>query len=544
MKKKPNVVIFNPDEMRWDTLGHMGVNPATITPYLDEFARTDAVSFSNAYCQNPVCCPSRCSFFTGLYPHVRGHRTMQYLLHPDESSLFSEMKNAGYYVWMNDRNDLLAGQIPGFVESHADVIYSAKDDPRVNGKFSGNPKNANIRGEIGDKFYYSHFIGELTTDEDGVCYNNDDSCVDECIKVLGSGVTDKPIVAFLGLFFPHCPYGVEEPYFSAIDRSKLPPRAKKGSGKAKMHDSLRERMALDKLEETDWDELRANYLGMCMKIDNQFKRLCEGMKANGTYDDSLIIVLSDHGDFAGDYDLSEKSQNTFEDCLTRVPFLIKPPKGYPVDPGVTSSLVELVDFYATVMDYADIKPDHDHFGISLRPIVENRNKEIKDYVYCEGGRMPYEIQADEYHGVCGKGGSIPRFSEYWPKQDAQTDGDAHIKGTMIRDKQYKYIKRANGKDEFYDLTRDPLEEINVIDDPGYHDQILKMRLEMLDWYQKTCDIVPKKIDNRIKYSSLVSMLQGLPETVQDDIIQEYNEGLSGLGLAMLIRKKQSLYTKT
>ena len=98
MKKRPNIVIFNPDEMRWDTLGHMGLNPAAVTPNLDKFAREEAVSFSNAYCQNPVCVPSRCSFLTGLYPHVRGHRTMQHMLHEDESSLFSELKNAGYYV--------------------------------------------------------------------------------------------------------------------------------------------------------------------------------------------------------------------------------------------------------------------------------------------------------------------------------------------------------------------------------------------------------------------------------------------------------------
>ena len=210
-RKRPNIVIFNPDEMRWDALGHMGVNPAARTPYLDEFARTEAVSFSDAYCQNPVCCPSRCSFFTGLYPHVRGHRTMQHLLHQDESSMFSELKAAGYHVWMNDRNDLVAGQIPGLVESHADVIYSAKKDPRVTSPDHGKPVIANIRGKQGSKFYYSHYLGRLTTDAEGKCYNNDDACVDECIRVMGEGAGSKPMVAFLGLLYPHCPYGVEEP---------------------------------------------------------------------------------------------------------------------------------------------------------------------------------------------------------------------------------------------------------------------------------------------------------------------------------------------
>ncbi|MCR5294414.1 MAG: sulfatase-like hydrolase/transferase, partial [Lachnospiraceae bacterium] len=112
MSKRPNIVIFNPDEMRLDAMGHMG-NPAARTPFLDSFAETEAVSFRNAYCQNPVCVPSRCSFFTGLYPHVSGHRTMAYLLRPGESSLFSELKKSGYHVWMNARNDLYAAQYDG-----------------------------------------------------------------------------------------------------------------------------------------------------------------------------------------------------------------------------------------------------------------------------------------------------------------------------------------------------------------------------------------------------------------------------------------------
>lgn len=117
-----HIIIINPDEMRSDCLGHMG-NPAAQTPFLDNFAATQSVSFSNAYCQNPVCVPSRCSFLTGLYPHVYGHRTMNYLLREGETSLFQELKNAGYYVWMNARNDLVAGQYPGLAASHADEIY-------------------------------------------------------------------------------------------------------------------------------------------------------------------------------------------------------------------------------------------------------------------------------------------------------------------------------------------------------------------------------------------------------------------------------------
>lgn len=75
--KRHHIIIINPDEMRWDSMGHTG-SPAAHTPFIDEFVSSEAVSFDRAYCQNPVCVPSRCSFLTGLYPHVHGHRTMRF----------------------------------------------------------------------------------------------------------------------------------------------------------------------------------------------------------------------------------------------------------------------------------------------------------------------------------------------------------------------------------------------------------------------------------------------------------------------------------
>ena len=59
MKKRPNIVIINPDQMRADSMFHLG-NPAAVTPNLDELAK-EGVSFAHAFCQNPVCTPSRLS---------------------------------------------------------------------------------------------------------------------------------------------------------------------------------------------------------------------------------------------------------------------------------------------------------------------------------------------------------------------------------------------------------------------------------------------------------------------------------------------------
>lgn len=525
---KPNIIIFNPDEMRWDTMSHMG-NPAARTPFLDAFARTEAVSFSNAYCQNPVCVPSRCSFFTGLYPHVNGHRTMQHMLRQGDSTLLSELKNAGYYVWMNDRNDLLAGQVPGIMNQHADeVFYASLSKP------GPGPEDAGIRGQLGDKNFYSHFSGKLKQDENGRNYNSDDATVDAAIDRILHPVSDKPLCMFLGLMFPHTPYGVEEPYFSAIDRSKLPRRAGIGTQKPQMEARLRELMAMDAYTEEDWDELRAVYLGMCMKVDHQFQRLCDALKQAGIYDNTAIFFFSDHGDYAGDYSIPEKSQNTFEDCLTRVPLLIKPPKGQGVDAGITDSFAELVDFYATAMDYAGVEPDHDHFGKSLRPIIEDRTVQLRDYVFCEGGRMPYEQQCDEYHAAAGTG-AIPRGSMYWPRQNAQLDDEAHAKGTMIRDRAYKYIHRTNGAHELYDLKADPLEEHNIYS-AAYAELILGYRSKLLDWYQATCDVVPRSYDSRMPPDILWARFEKMCDPAWAEEIREMI--YAGAGVAKIISQIQ------
>ena len=139
--------------------------------------------------------------------------------------------------------------------------------------------------------------------------------------------------------------------------------------------------------EERWAELRATYYGMCGRVDHQFGLVVEALRQRGLYDDTALFFFSDHGDYTGDYGLVEKTQNTFEDCLTRVPFVVKPPRSVPVRPRVCDALVELVDFPATVEALAGITPRHTHFGRSLLPLVAGTAGEHRDAVFCEGGRL-------------------------------------------------------------------------------------------------------------------------------------------------------------
>ncbi len=538
MKKRPHIIIFNPDQMQNAALAHMGENPAAQTPFLDEFTANEAVSYRNAFCQNPVCVPSRCSFLTGLYPHVHGHRTMNHMLHSHESSILKELKEDGYYVWMNARNDFLPGQEEGAFEAHANEIFYGGDVPPAPG-----PVNPGMRGEPCGKYYYSHYQGCLKTDEQGIRYSSDDEIVDAAIHRALNPKDERPLCLFLGLINPHPEYGVEEPYFSAIDRTKLSKRIKErspGSFEPQIEMMIRKNQGMDGFSEDDWDELRACYLGMCLKVDDMFRRLCDGLKTAGIYDDCAIFFFSDHGDYQGQFGLTEKNQNTFYDNLVRVPFLIKPPKGYEIDPGISDSIVELVDFYGTTLEFAGLKPNHTHFGRSLRSNLADRSQAVREYACCEGGRLAGEIHCDESH-VDGAAGVNPR-NVYWPRIKAEEDDRAHTKATMLRTKQYKYVHRLYEPDQLFDMQSDPGETLNLADKGAYQGIASEMRLKMLDWYQSTCDIVPFTYDGRFNYEMTWNRVKNICPPVHVAEIQALiREGT--MSMYEIIRYCTSLQTK-
>lgn len=515
---RPNIVIINPDQMRADSLAHLG-NPTSKTPYLDKLAQTESVSFSNAFCQNPVCVPSRCSFLTGLYPHVNGHRTMYHALHDHETSLFKELKDAGYYVWMNARNDFLAAQEEGLFEKHASEVFYGGDIMPAPGT------KKNMRGAPGSKHFYSFYSGELNVDENGENHDYDDECVNKSIDLIKHYDKDEPFCIFLGLTKPHPPYQIEEPYFSAVNREMLQRRIQLSDDemakKPKIIQELVKEMHTDLLANNDWDELRGCYLGMCMKVDEYVRDICEALKEKGIYDDTAIFFFSDHGDYTGDYGMVEKTQNTFEDCLVNVPLLIKPPKGYSLDPGVSDSLVELVDFYATAMDMCNVTPSHSHYGKSLVSVVGDRNNKVRDFVYSEGGRL-----AEEIHCTDADVKTLNPYNPYYPRNNAQQDSVVHTKATMIRSDKYKYIRRKYEKDEFYDLEKDPSEKVNQIDNPVYKDEILRMQLEMLEWYQTTCDIVPYTLDKRDSFEMTWNRIKLLcPKELEGEAKEKIRQGI-------------------
>jgi arylsulfatase A-like enzyme len=505
MAKRPHVVIFNPDQWRGDVLGHVG-NTAAVTPHIDQLVQTDGVSFRHAFCQNPVCTPSRCSFMTGWYPHVRGHRTMHYMLRAGEGepNLLRKLKDSGYFVWWGGKNDLVPGQ-DGYT-ADCDVKFAPTQEDYDRWDHVPRPglhSWTDWRGEPGSDSYYGFYAGRLDKGQDQIYCDGDWGMVlgalDFIRQYAGQYTGQQPFCLYLPLGYPHPPYGVEEPWFSAIDRAKLPPRipAPEGwAGKPSILKGIWERQNLRGWTEDRWTELRAAYYGMCARVDYQFWLVLGALRDAGLYDQAALFLFADHGDFTGDYGLVEKTQNTFEDCLSRVPLIIKPPRGVPVRPGVSDALVELIDFPATVYDLLGIDPGYTYFGKSLLPVLAGETSDHRDAVFCEGGRLAGERQAMEIPSL--ERYEDPTVSQYWPRVGLQGSDEEpwHTKAAMCRTKAFKYVRRLYEQDELYDLRQDPHECRNVVEEPAYAAPLARLKERMLTWYMETCDVVPQDTDER------------------------------------------------
>lgn len=488
-KKQPHIIIFNPDQWRGDVLGHLG-NPAAVTPNLDKLVETEAVSFNQTFCQNPVCTPSRCSFMSGWYPHIKGNRTIFHMMQPEDPVLLRTLKENGYFVWWGGKNDLIPNDAN--FDDYCDVKYVPKISDNVK-----TTMDDSWRGKPGTPDYYSFYGGKIVEGHGLSGFADYDwGYINAAIEQIKNAPEDQPLCIYLPLLYPHPPYVVEEPWFSMIDRDKLPERVrppKDFEGKASMLKGIAEIQNLETWPEESWNELRATYYGMCARVDHQFGLVMDALKEAGMYYDTAVFFFSDHGDYTGDFNIAEKNQNTFEDALTRVPFIIKPPKNVSVEPGIRDALVELIDFPATVEDLLGIEPNHTHFGKSLLPLIKGEADEHRDAVFSEGGRLHGETHCMELESTDQQQpGAL-----YYPRLSLQrSEGPEHTKAIMCRTKDYKYVQRLYEDDELYDLNADPDEVTNRIHDPELKEVLLELKERLLTFHLATSDVVRHKPDAR------------------------------------------------
>ena len=472
MAKRPNIVLFMPETLRADAVFGDPAGRA-VTPHMDALG-DEGVRLERCYAQHSVCSPSRCSMFTGLYPHTAGRRTLGTLIRPHEHNLFRDLKDAGYETVVFGKNDMM------FPET-AELSFD-----RWGGRVEANPNHERQYPHAeGDRLFYS-FLGGKVGDQDGTCHDWDWAGLQDALNYLDQD-HDKPFCILIALGYVHPPYVAPEPFFSMYDRSRMPPpievdRSKKRRYAEMIHKNYR----LNELTDNEWREIRSIYFAMTSRVDHQLGQVVDKLKERKLWDETALFVLSDHGDFCGDYGLVEKWFSACEDVILRVPFIMRVP-GRPAV-GSRQALAEMVDLYPTVLDVAGVEDKHYHFGKSLLPLYDSdAADEHREAVFGEGG---HNIDESYIHDIATAYGGV-----YYHKHHLwQEDPKVMAKAWMVRDEQYKFIYCPDEFDELYDMAADPGETTNLADDPAMAETVQRMKYLLLEWLSRTADQIPEDED--------------------------------------------------
>lgn len=495
-KARPNYVLFMPDQLRYDCIGAFG-NNCIKTPNIDQLAAS-GTKFTNNFLQHSVCSQSRCSIFTSKYPHVTGKRGLNSLLQPFEDNLFKTLKENGYHVAiLGPRGDLFA---EGATEISVDE-YGFIVEPEV--QFTAGKEEPTELKKVFDLWGRLFYKGKR---EAVVDY--DEALIKSAELWLKNAPNDKPWILLLPLIFPHCPFNVEEPYFSMYERENLPkpsdPKERIGY-EPKYFQALRKSYDIEDVTLELWKEVIGVYYGMISRIDAQLGRIASLVDKETTY----MIFFTDHGEYLGDHGLIEKWPSGVSDSLVHEPLIISGPgisKGKTID-----ALTEMVDLGATILDLSSVGIDYAINGKSLLPLLRGDKDKIRDYVISEGGFLITEEPIIEY----------ATFFPYNLKAKLQHKS-TEIVGRVIalRDQNYTFIYRLYEKNELYSRNADPKELHNLIDDPEYGTLIARYEKILLNFFLECSDHAPLSKDERFPKVLLASPREQYEERLAK---QENNE---------------------
>ena len=466
--KRPNIILFFPDELRADSLACYG-NPVTKTPNFDRLA-SEGTRFSNCHVQYPVCGASRCSLLTGWPTSVRGHRSLYYFLRPDEPNLFRYLRRADYDVFWFGKNDALAAQ------SFADSVTRWVDMDSA--KFRNRPVESITPGSM-SMLYSAGGDRRGTQDYAHIQY---------AIEILERKETDRPFCIFLPLINPHPPYTAPEDFYNLYSPADVPapvpPVLKK---KPSFHEGIREMYGLDKLDEATFRKIRAVYYGQVSYSDWLLGELMAALEKTGRDKDTALFLASDHGDYTGDFGLIEKWPSGLEDCLTHVPLIGRVPGG---KPGVVADeMVELYDVMQTSLELAGTRAHHTHFARSLMPQLRGGNGDPDRAAFAEGGYNVYEPQCFEPPGSGG--------GPYVDKVKLQNERPQTVsRSSMVRTRTHKLIVRPQGQSELYSYDADPHERNNLFGDSSVSAVQAELQQKLLEHYIDTTGIAPFDKDSR------------------------------------------------
>lgn len=474
---KPNIIIVMADQVHAGLTKRSGF-PLDVMPTLDSIA-DQGVSFDRAYACAPLCVPSRVSLLTGRWPHAHRVRQNSAASHAVfERDLFGVVKDLGYKTGLAGKN-------------HSYLKPADLDFWREYGHSSGwKGKNASAEVVEFDRWLtnFNHGIG-LEPTAFPVEVQNPYRIVSDAIEFIGSA-DQSPFALWVSFPEPHNPYQVPKPYFDMFPPDQVPEREVGPEALDKKGFKWHWLEALEKDTYPDYDQhrqrVRSNYLGMLRLIDDQLKRLVGFLDTKGLRQNTILVYLTDHGDYFTDYGLIRKGVGMPED-LIHIPMVW-------AGPGVKArknkeDFVSTADIMPTLCEALGVALPHGSQGRSLWPMLRGAEYPAEEFqsIYSEVGfggmyyessdRVPYSV------GKVAPPGAKVTFDELNPVTQS-----GNLK--MLRKGDWKLLYDMMGNGELYDLSKDPYELTNLFEQPESAAQASAMLKELLAWTIRTEDDLP------------------------------------------------------
>jgi iduronate 2-sulfatase len=418
-RRHPNVLFIAADDLN-TSLGCYG-HPMVKSPNIDRLAAR-GVLFDRAYCQFPLCGPSRASLLTGLRPdttQVLGNNIDFRDFHPRAVTLPQLFKNNGWFSAREGK--MFHMNVPTEV-----TLPKYQDEPSWNHSVSPGGPEAKTPGE-GRKLnppgvsFGMQWIA--AANEKG---QSDTNAADHALALLERH-RKEPFFLGLGFLRPHLPFVAPSKFYDLYPLSSIPvprnppddlddiPAASKA-----VRPHLWNNMQMD---EPRIQEALRGYWACTSFMDDQMGRVMAGLEKMGLASNTIVVFWGDHGWHLGEHTRWQKMSLMEESA--RVPLIVAAP-GRKGNGKVSRSLVEFVDVYPTLAELCGLKTPANLEGQSLVPLLDNPSRPFKKAAFSQ---LKYE----------------------------------QITGRSVRTARYRYIRweGEGGGEELYDHDRDPREFTNM-----------------------------------------------------------------------------------
>lgn len=480
------VMLITADQWRGDSLSCTG-HSVIKTPSADSLA-CDGVLFKRHYTCSVPCGPSRASLLTGMYPTNHRMVTNGTPLNSDFTNIALEMRKDGFSPILFGYTDITPDP-----RKHADTDPALRSFEGVLPGFSvgqplledNKPWLASLKrlgyevNGIGRDIYTPEKLTPATgLSSEPAAYKSEHSetawMTDRIIDHM-EFCGDDPFFIHASFIRPHPPFIAPAPYNDMYRDKETPKPVKASSYEEEVtqhpavgfyHDnkSLNRFLMgvgdrpLKELSDEDIHHIRATYYGLITEVDTQIGRLIQFLKDRDLYDETLIILTSDHGEQMGDHYLLGK-QTHFEKSF-HIPLIVKPAE-YSEGGKIITDFTESIDIMPTILDACHLEVPHQCDGLSLMPFLRGEKPENWRQEVCAlfDFREVKTREAEERFGL-------------------QSDQCALM---FLRDEKYKYIHFNGLPPVFYDLIKDPGELVNVAQREEYMPLVLEYAQKLLSW---------------------------------------------------------------